>query len=214
MKKIIASLVLTALLTACHQSDQKKPDAPKDSIIGMNMPMTPGPTNVFKILMDSMMQRMEAMDPSASNDLYFAKMMLVHHQGAVDMAKLEQEEGKDSAMQQFSGQVIAAQEKEISFMTDFISRTAPVASANAKQFRQAIQASMQTMMKDTTASYNDADKDFAAQMIPHHQSAVDMAKAYLQSGTNTELKTLSQHILDSQIEEIEWLKSWLANHKS
>ncbi len=41
------------------------------------------------------------------------------------------------------------------------------------------------------------------------KGAVDMAKVYLQYGTDKELKTLSQNIIESQIKEITWPKNRL-----
>lgn len=53
--------------------------------------------------------------------------------------------------------------------------------------------------------------DFALMMIPHHQSAIDMAKAYLASGENDpELTKLSQEIVAAQESEIAFLRQWLA----
>ena len=53
--------------------------------------------------------------------------------------------------------------------------------------------------------------DFAAMMIPHHQSAIDMAKAYLASGDNNpELTKLANEIIAAQEKEIAFLKDWLA----
>ena len=53
--------------------------------------------------------------------------------------------------------------------------------------------------------------DFALMMIPHHQSAIDMAKAYLDSGeSDPELTKLSQDIIAAQDKEIAFLKAWLA----
>ena len=52
--------------------------------------------------------------------------------------------------------------------------------------------------------------DFAMMMIPHHQSAIDMAQAYLASGENDpELTELSNEIIDAQKKEIAFLKGWL-----
>lgn len=52
--------------------------------------------------------------------------------------------------------------------------------------------------------------DFALMMIPHHQSAIDMAKAYLESGENDpELTKLSNDIIAAQEKEIAFLKGWL-----
>ena len=46
------------------------------------------------------------------------------------------------------------------------------------------------------------DHDFAAMMIPHHQGAVDMAKAVLLYGKNPVLRRLAQEIIVSQGAEI------------
>lgn len=55
--------------------------------------------------------------------------------------------------------------------------------------------------------------DFAAMMIPHHQAAIDMAKAYLASGENDpELTRLSREIIAAQEREIAFLRLWLADH--
>ena len=55
--------------------------------------------------------------------------------------------------------------------------------------------------------------DFALMMIPHHQSAIDMAKAYLASGENdAELAKLSNDIIAAQEIEIAFLKAWLAKN--
>lgn len=53
--------------------------------------------------------------------------------------------------------------------------------------------------------------DFALMMIPHHQSAIDMAKAYLASDEkDPELTKLSEEIIAAQESEIAFLKDWLA----
>jgi len=59
----------------------------------------------------------------------------------------------------------------------------------------------------------DFDLDFANMMIPHHQSAIDMAQAYLPKGKDDKIKTMAQNIIAAQKKEIEELKSMIANHK-
>ncbi len=58
------------------------------------------------------------------------------------------------------------------------------------------------------------DRDFMMMMIPHHQSAVDMARIELRRGTNPKLKSLAQDIIKSQDQEIRqmqgWLRTWYA----
>ena len=47
------------------------------------------------------------------------------------------------------------------------------------------------------------DRDFAAMMIPHHQGAIDMAKAELQYGQDPVLRRLAQGIIVEQQQEIQ-----------
>jgi uncharacterized protein (DUF305 family) len=48
----------------------------------------------------------------------------------------------------------------------------------------------------------DVDRDFAAMMIPHHQGAIDMARAELRYGRNEPLRRLAQGIIVEQQQEI------------
>ncbi|HYW17103.1 MAG TPA: DUF305 domain-containing protein [Allosphingosinicella sp.] len=53
-----------------------------------------------------------------------------------------------------------------------------------------------------TAMSGKIDRDFRALMIPHHQSAVDMARVYLEHGKDPELRRLSAFVIASQEAEI------------
>jgi uncharacterized protein (DUF305 family) len=64
-------------------------------------------------------------------------------------------------------------------------------------------AAMKTMMKDMRIQpTGDVDRDFVAMMVPHHQGAVDMAKAELKYGHNEQLRRLAQEIVANQQREI------------
>jgi hypothetical protein len=51
-----------------------------------------------------------------------------------------------------------------------------------------------------------ADRDFAAMMIPHHQAAIDMAVLELRYGKDETLKRLAQEIIVDQQQEIELMR--------
>ena len=73
-------------------------------------------------LVDSM-TRMNNDMPKASAgsvDADFVKMMIPHHQAAVDMAKVELAKGKDPTLRKLAEDIIAAQEKEIALMTGWL----------------------------------------------------------------------------------------------
>jgi hypothetical protein len=48
----------------------------------------------------------------------------------------------------------------------------------------------------------DVDRDFVAMMVPHHQGAIDMAKAELRYGNNEQLRRIAQEIIVEQQQEI------------
>ena len=79
----------------------------------------PGIMSMHGAAMQRAMQRMQqGMDmPSSGNqDVDFARMMIPHHQGAIDMAKAEFADGKDPQLRQMAEEVIAAQEREIAIL--------------------------------------------------------------------------------------------------
>jgi uncharacterized protein (DUF305 family) len=59
----------------------------------------------------------------------------------------------------------------------------------------------------------DADVDFLAGMIPHHQGAVDMAEVVLKYGKDPKVKKLAQDIVAAQKKEIAMMQGWLAEKK-
>lgn len=52
------------------------------------------------------------------------------------------------------------------------------------------------------------DRSFIEQMIPHHESAIAMAKLAQQKSTHTEIKTLAGNVITSQTAEINTMKQW------
>ena len=71
--------------------------------------------------------------------------------------------------------------------------------------------SMARMHADMAVSPSgDPDRDFAAMMIPHHQGAIEMAKAELAYGRDPVLRRLAQGIIVEQAQEIEVMRRALA----
>ena len=89
---------------------------------------------------------------------------------------------------------------------------APAAMSEASQAYMAAMDAMDAAMAAMEMT-GKPGADFALMMIPHHQSAIDMAKAYLESGEgDPELTKLSQEIIAAQESEIAFLKDWLARN--
>ena len=78
-------------------------------------------STAFKAANDKMMQNM-MMAPSGNADKDFIKMMTPHHEGAIDMAKIELQYGKDPELRAMAQSIIDAQQKEIQEMKDWMAK--------------------------------------------------------------------------------------------
>ena len=79
-------------------------------------------------------------------------------------------------------------------------------------FAREMMKSMSKMDRDMLATpmTGDPNHDFSAMMIPHHQGAIDMAKAFLLYGQDSALRRLAQEIIVTQQQEIEVMRLRLA----
>jgi len=70
---------------------------------------------------------------------------------------------------------------------------------------------MHAAMSSVKSSGN-SDEDFAKLMLPHHQAAIDMAKAELINGKDPQMRRLAQEIITDQQSEIDLMQLWLKQH--
>ncbi|MDQ2822857.1 MAG: DUF305 domain-containing protein [Pseudomonadota bacterium] len=56
------------------------------------------------------------------------------------------------------------------------------------------------------------EHDFVTMMLPHHQGAVDMAKALLLTTSDPAMRNMAQGIITEQQIEIQLMQQWLKQH--
>jgi uncharacterized protein (DUF305 family) len=158
-------------------------------------------------------------DLTAANstfDRQFIDMMVPHHEGAVEMAKVAQERGEHPEIKSLASDIIAAQNAEISQMKSW--RRQWFGSDQTPPMDQMpVLPGMESMpMMDMMKSIEDLktaqpfDKAFIDDMISHHQMAITAAQIARQQGRHSEIRTLASKIIEAQKREITKMQSWKA----
>jgi uncharacterized protein (DUF305 family) len=79
--------------------------------------------------MEKMHQAMASVEASGDGDVDFVRLMLPHHQAAIDMAKTQLMYGKDPQMRRLAQEIITDQQSEIALMQLWLTQRAAL-SAN------------------------------------------------------------------------------------
>src|ERR1700724_4335214 len=83
--------------------------------------------------------------------------------------------------------------------------------SRAMTFMHIMDESMKRMDTNMNSAPMDGniDHDFATMMMPHHQGAIDMARAELIYGKDPVMRRLAQEIIVDQQSEIDAMQLWL-----
>lgn len=169
-----------------------------------------------------------------AQDAMFAQMMIVHHQGAIDMADLAPSRAASAQLNDLAMKIKAAQTPEIDEMKAWLrawgepltmpsmgSGSSPSASDMSGMDMSTPMAtdsaaSMPGMTAQDMAELKAAngpafDKTFLTLMIQHHQGAIDMAEQEQAGGKDAKAKKLADSIVSSQSTEVTAMKAMLAS---
>lgn len=171
-------------------------------------------TRAMSRMNDEMLIGMGYNDP----DTAFAKSMLGHHRGTVDMAQIQLKYGTDAEMRALAEDIIDNQQLKIDTMRRWLAshpdaaKSKPNTEAMQQAYTDDIEDMYEDMEKGITASV--ADIAFARSMLSLHVGAVDMALIQLKYGTDEEMRDLALQIIDAQQRRIQTTENWLATNDS
>lgn len=146
-------------------------------------------------------------------DVEFARMMIPHHEQAVEMADLADDRAGEE-VGELSEEIRDAQGPEIEQMQQMLQ------DWDADTGEDMDHSGMPGMLSDGQMEELAAgegevfDTLFLELMIEHHEGAVDMAGTVLEEGTAPEAEQLAEEIGQTQEEEIEQMHTMLGNDPS
>ena len=116
----IGSIALAGVAIAqTPPMDHSKMDHTK---MGMPMPADASAATKAFIEANARMHKDMTITFTGNADVDFVKGMLPHHQGAVDMAKIAIQYGKDPDVRKLAEAIIKAQNEEIAWMTSWLAK--------------------------------------------------------------------------------------------
>ena len=150
-------------------------------------------------------------DPAAHNDAdaEFAQMMIVHHQGAIEMAALAVTNAATDEVRSLGERIASAQDPEIQLMTSWLTAWGEALPTDA-DMSPMDHGSMEmdgmdqeaVMAELSSLTGTDFDRRFLELMTEHHRGAIEMAEEHRGQGTHPDAITLSGQIIDAQTAEI------------
>jgi uncharacterized protein (DUF305 family) len=110
--------------------------------------------------------------------------------------------------------------KKYALVAGFVAGITIVAAAQMEPRAMTFMRIMDESMKRMDTGMNSApmngniDHDFATMMMPHHQGAIDMAKAELTYGKNPVMRRMAEEIIVDQQSEIQAMQLWLSKQST
>ena len=142
------------------------------------------------------------------SDERFIDAMVPHHQGAIEMAQVALENAEHPEILALAEEIVAAQETEIGQLKSIKQEQFGTSGVSMDMSKEQMEGMGMAMDPPELAMQEPFDKAFIDNMIPHHESATEMANVVLVESENHEIREIAEAIVDAQKREIEQMRSW------
>lgn len=165
--------------------------------------------------MEKMDDEMQLMLSINNVDVAFARVMLGHHRGAIDLTKLQQRYGSDASLRQLAAAILSTEQDEIDALRKWMASHPDTRSPDptTTQIRESYHYAITAMNDRLRAAINSPTPDliFAQTMLAHHRGAEAIANIQLKYGNDAQMRQLAAQIIEEQRSEIAALEAWLLN---
>ena len=148
------------------------------------------------------------MENGKYSDERFIDAMVPHHQGAIEMAKVALKHAEHEEIIQLSQNIISSQQAEIEELKSIKQEEFGTSNVPMEMSQEQMRGMGMMMDPQQLANQKPFDEAFIDAMIPHHQSAIEMAQVAYRESDNPEIKALAESIVDAQTREIAQMEGW------
>lgn len=169
---------------------------------------------------DSTVDATSTAGPHNEADTQFAQAMIVHHEGAIEMAQLAAQDATTPEVRELAEAISQAQGPEIELMTGWLQAwgesTESTMPGTEHDGMDMGGMTMDGLSQDEAMGQlgevdgADLDRRFLELMIAHHEGAIVMAEQELSDGSNTEAIDLATKIVADQTAEIATMQELLS----
>jgi uncharacterized protein (DUF305 family) len=154
------------------------------------------------------MARQMVMENGKYSDERFIDAMVPHHQGAIAMAEVALKNAEHEEIKQLSRNIVSTQQAEIEELKALKKEEFGTSNVPMEMSQQQMKSMGVMMDPQQRTNKEPFDKAFIDAMIPHHQSAIEMAQVALVNSDNPQIRELALDIVSAQQREIEQMKQW------
>jgi uncharacterized protein (DUF305 family) len=154
------------------------------------------------------MARQMVMENGKYSDKAFIDAMVPHHQGAIEMAQVALKHAEHEEIKELSRNIISSQQAEIEELKSIKKEEFGTSKVPMQMSQEQMRGMGMMMDPQELANKKPFDKAFIDAMIPHHQSAIEMAEVAYENSENPRIKELAGDIISAQKREIEQMKQW------
>jgi uncharacterized protein (DUF305 family) len=154
------------------------------------------------------MARQMVMENGKYSDGRFIDAMVPHHQGAIEMARVALKNAEHEEIKELSRNITSSQQAEIEELKSIKKEEYGTSEVPMEMSQEQMRGMGMMMNPERLAHSESFDRAFIDAMIPHHQSAIEMAQVAYEKSENPRIKELAKNIVSAQQREIEQMKQW------
>jgi uncharacterized protein (DUF305 family) len=154
------------------------------------------------------MAKQMVMENGKYSDEAFIDAMVPHHQGAIAMAEVALKNAEHEEIKELSRNIFSAQQAEIEELKSIKKEEFGTSNVPMEMSQEQMRGMGMMMDPKRLSKREPFDEAFIDAMIPHHQSAIEMAQVAQEESKIPVIRQLAEDIVDAQKREIEQMKQW------